>query len=102
VGQYKLGIKLDGLLVFFDRLVQLLLVAQGVAQVVVGPCKLGIKLDGLAVLLDRPLQVILEGKSMAQVTVGNGTVGSNNQRRMVVSGLLGRRILRTTAPSVSD
>ena len=66
------------LLVGGDGLVQLLLLAQGDAEVVVGHGVLRVEFDGLAVGGDGLVQLLLVEQGDAEVVVGPGVFGSSS------------------------
>ena len=73
-GRCEFRVEFDGLAIGGDGLVQLLLVGQGVAEVVVGVGQLRIEFDGLAVGGDGLVQLLLALQSVAEVVVGIGVL----------------------------
>ena len=71
-----------------DRLVQLPLVAQGVAEVVVGLGVVGLEPERRAVLGDRLVQLPLIAQGNAEVVVGLGEVGLEADRLAVLGDRL--------------
>ena len=59
MGHSVVGFEPDRLAVLGDRLIQLTLILQGGAEVVVGHSVIGLEPDGLAVLGDRLIQLTL-------------------------------------------
>ena len=67
------GLEPEGFAVLGDRLIELPLVVQGDAEVVVGIGEVGLEAQRLAVLGDRLVQLPLVAQGVAEVVVGLGS-----------------------------
>ena len=67
--------------VFGDRLIQLSLVCQGDAEIVVGRGEVILEPDGRAVLGDRLIELALLVQCLSEVEVGGGVLGTEPNGR---------------------